>query len=173
MSIARALMSYAQSRGRSLDGLYEALAAQRAQRQASPSPRAPASRGTRAPAGPARGVDRSGNVLVLPTQWKGTHRTDGAEWNKQGATAIDIMGRPGTVVGAPEPGRVVRHGSAQGGQALYFDSLADPDDDPDYWYGHIGNMVPVGTVVRKRGGRIASISPDHPRPHVHADRIGR
>lgn len=119
--------------------------------------------------GPALGTQRSGNVLVMPTQWKGTHPTDSAPWNTQGSTATDIMANPGTIVGAPEPGRVVRHGSAQGGQALYYQGQSGRS----YWLGHVDDMVPVGTVVRKRGGRIAVISPDHPAPHAHWDRIGR
>lgn len=174
MSLAQALIGYAQTGGRDgVQPLLAALAASRAaQRAPMPTVRTPRSSGAGSSgSGPAYALQRKGNVLVLPSAWKGTHRTDGAPWNAQGSTATDIMSPPGTIVGAPEPGVVVRHGNAQGGQALYFDSLADPDSDPDYWFGHIGKLAPVGTVIRKRGGRIANVSPDHPRPHVHADRI--
>lgn len=175
MSLAQALISYAQTGGsRGVGDIYAALAASRATRaQAMPAVRRPRASASHAghEHGPALALQRKGNVLVLPTSWKGTHPTSGAQWNSQGATATDIMAAAGTIVGAPEPGRVVRHGSAQGGEALYFDRLSDPDSDPDYWFGHIDQMVPVGTVIRRRGGRIAVVSPDHPAPHVHADRI--
>ncbi len=171
MTVAQALIGYARSGGRGgVDDIFSALSASRAAR-------APAVGGPRATShghshsGPALGASRKGNVLTLPTSWKGTHRTDGAPWNTQGATAIDIMARPGTIVGAPEPGTVVRHGSAQGGGSLFFDRASDPDNDPDYWLGHVDQQVPVGTVVRRRGGRIAVISSDHAAPHAHWDRI--
>lgn len=175
MSVAQALISYAQTGGSDgVGGIYAALAASRAARARA----VPSVKGPRASAaahgddrGPALALQRKGNVLVLPTSWKGTHPTDNAPWNKQGSTAVDIMASPGTIVGAPEPGRVVRHGSAQGGGSLYFDRLSDPDNDPDYWLGHVEQQVPVGTVIRRRGGRIAVISPDHAAPHAHWDRI--
>ena len=77
------------------------------------------------------------------------------------------MGRPGTPVGAPAAGTIVRWGSAQGGEALYVDD-DDPDKDPDFWLGHVENRLPVGTRVRQ-GQPIARISGRHPRPHVHVD----
>lgn len=109
-----------------------------------------------------------GKILQPSANWSGTHITDGLDWNNGARTAIDIMARPGTPVGAPASGTIVRHGSAQGGQALYLDD-DDPDTDPDYWLGHIAKMLAVGTRVRK-GQPIAVISKDHPRPHLHIDR---
>jgi murein DD-endopeptidase MepM/ murein hydrolase activator NlpD len=112
---------------------------------------------------PGQGVEWNGKKLVLPTKWKSTHPTDGLA--DQGFThAEDIMGSPGTAVGAPEAGTVVRHGSAQGGQSLWLRA----DSGRMYWIGHIESNVPVGTQV-KRGQTIAQISADHPRPHVHID----
>lgn len=94
---------------------------------------------------------------------KGTHVTSGLGWGTK--TAVDIMAAPGTPVGAPTSGVVVRHGSAQGGQALYLQG----DDGFLYWLGHIDGMAPVGTRVG-RGQQLAVISADHKAPHVHIDR---
>jgi biotin carboxyl carrier protein len=96
---------------------------------------------------------------------KGTHITDGLDLNRGRKTAVDIMANPGTPVAAPVSGTVFRHGSAQGGEALYLRDRAGKI----HWFGHITNRVPVGTKV-KRGQRIADISPDHARPHLHYDR---
>ena len=109
-----------------------------------------------------------GKILQPGTSWQGTHITDGLDWNNGARTAADIMARPGTPVGSPVTGTVVRHGSAQGGQALYIDD-DDPDTEPDYWLGHITRLLPVGTRVKK-GQPAAVISKDHPRPHLHIDR---
>ena len=106
-------------------------------------------------------------MLTLPTSWKGTHDTSGADWNQNARSAQDIMAQAGTSVGAPEPGRVVRWGSAQGGEALYF----QPDSGGlPYWIGHVDERAPVGTRVG-RGGRVARVSSKHPAPHVHLDRV--
>ena len=106
-----------------------------------------------------------GGFLQAPTGWKGTHITDGLDMNDGQQTAVDIMAHPGTKVGAPESGTVVRHGSAQGGSSLYFES----DSGHTYWMGHIEGMVPVGTKVKK-GQPIAVISSDHAAPHLHIDK---
>ena len=101
--------------------------------------------------------------MLLPTKWKTTHPTSGLA--DEGFThAEDIMGAPGTRVGAPVGGTVMRHGSAQGGQSLWFKG----DDGRTYWIGHIESDIPEGTRV-ERGGVLATISADHPRPHVHLD----
>ena len=72
----------------------------------------------------------SGGFLQLPTKWKSTHPTDNLE--DEGFThAIDIMGSPGTAVGAPVSGTILRHGSAQGGSSLWFRG----DDGRTYWIG--------------------------------------
>lgn len=106
----------------------------------------------------------AGDVLVPPTSWKGTHVTDGLDWGTR--TATDIMARPGTPVGAPEDGMIVRWDpeGAQGGGSMWFKS----DSGRMYWLGHIAQGVAPGTRVR-RGQPIAVISPDHPRPHLHID----
>lgn len=105
----------------------------------------------------------NGAFLQAPTSWKATHPTDNLGWGK--SSAVDIMSRPGTPVGAPEDGTLVRHGSAQGGESLYFKS----DSGFDYWLGHIESDLPSGTRVRK-GDVVASISSRHPRPHLHIDK---
>lgn len=133
-----------------------------------PPPAAPAARpappgGAGAAPPTAQGVEWNGKKMVLPTSWKSTHPTDGLA--DQGFThAEDIMGAPGTAVGAPEGGTIVRHGSAQGGQSIYFKA----DSGRMYWIGHIESGFPVGKRV-ERGQTIARISSDHPRPHVHLD----
>lgn len=93
----------------------------------------------------------------------GSHVTDGLGWGTR--TAIDIMAAPGTPVGAPTSGRIVRHSSAQGGEAMWFLG----DNGLMYWLGHIDRMLPPGTRV-KRGQTIAHISADHRAPHLHIDR---
>jgi hypothetical protein len=103
--------------------------------------------------------------LLPGTHWKGTHVTDGLDWNDGRQTAVDIMARAGTPVGAPEAGTIIRHGSAQGGQALYFKG----DSGSLYWLGHIEDLGPIGHHY-DRGGVIATISPHHAHPHLHIDR---
>jgi len=105
----------------------------------------------------------TGKNLPLPSAWKGTHVTDNLGWGTK--SAIDIMGKPGTPLGAPENGTIFSHGSAQGGESMYFHS----DSGYEYWIGHIDNMLPEGTRVKK-GQVFAAISADHPRPHAHLDR---
>jgi Peptidase family M23 len=124
--------------------------------------------GTQAPGAAPQSVQGTpikyeGKKMILPTAWKSTHPTSGLE--KEGFThAEDIMGHPGTPVGAPEGGTIIRHGSAQGGQSIYFKA----DSGRTYWIGHIESDFPVGKRV-ERGQTIAAISSDHPRPHVHLD----
>jgi murein DD-endopeptidase MepM/ murein hydrolase activator NlpD len=76
------------------------------------------------------------------------------------------MAAPGTIVGAPEAGVVMKWNptGAQGGGSMYFRA----DSGKTYWLGHIANGLKPGTKVR-RGQRIAIVSSDHPRPHVHMD----
>jgi murein DD-endopeptidase MepM/ murein hydrolase activator NlpD len=108
-------------------------------------------------------MEMKGKTMVLPTKWKTTHPTSGLE--DQGFIhAQDIMGHPGTPVGAPEGGTIIRHGSAQGGSSIYFQA----DSGRVYWIGHIESNFPVGKRV-KRGQVIAQISSDHAAPHVHLD----
>lgn len=126
---------------------------------------APAFR-TRGAPGDLKRAAAKGADVRLPARFRPTHKTDNLGW-----PAVDIMGKPGARVGSPVSGTVVRHGSAQGGEALYIDG-PDPDKKPDWWVGHVENRAPVGTRV-KRGQTIASISGKHPRPHVHLARRGR
>jgi murein DD-endopeptidase MepM/ murein hydrolase activator NlpD len=97
----------------------------------------------------------------------GTHVTDGLDLNAGQKTAVDIMAHPGTAVAAPANGVVLRLGSAQGGQSMYF------KDDQGYvwWLGHIdGNYsLPQGTRVRA-GQTLSRVSADHANPHLHLDR---
>lgn len=122
------------------------------------------SQGSRARSKSEPMVKVGGKTMVLPDQWQGTHVTSGLGWGTK--TATDIMGAPGTPVGAPVSGTVVyfHPTGAQGGGSL----LLRADDGREYWIGHIANGVKPGTRV-KRGQVIASISGDHPRPHVHID----
>jgi murein DD-endopeptidase MepM/ murein hydrolase activator NlpD len=104
--------------------------------------------------------------LITSAGWKGTHVTDGLDWNHGQKTAGDIMSNPGTPVGAPEDGTIVRWGSAQGGEALYFKGASGKM----YWLGHIDGRLPVGTRVSK-DQPIAKISSDHKAPHLHIDQL--
>lgn len=110
------------------------------------------------------GVQFRGKKMTLPTSWKPTHVTDGLGWGTN--SAVDIMGAPGTPVGAPESGVVVRWNptGAQGGGSMWFKGQSGRL----YWLGHIADGLEPGTRVR-RGQVIAAISADHPRPHVHLD----
>lgn len=112
---------------------------------------------------PGKAVAAADGGIVAPASFRSTHRTSNLGW-----PAVDIMGRPGTPVGSPVDGTIVRHGSAQGGEALYIDD-DDPDLEPDFWLGHIDRRLPVGSRVR-RGQLVARISGRHPRPHVHVAR---
>lgn len=116
--------------------------------------------------GPQAGHDIwEGHTLIPEVEaGKGTHVTDNLDWNNGRKTARDIMASPGTVVGAPEAGTILRHGSAQGGESLYFKGKSGRL----YWLGHITNVLPEGAEVQA-GQKIALISPDHPRPHLHFD----
>ena len=106
-----------------------------------------------------------GKTYYLPMSQKGTHPTDNLGWGS--TSAVDIMLKPGTPVGAPEAGTIIRLGSAQGGSSLYFKGKSGKT----YWLGHIDNIHQAGTRV-KRGQVIARISADHPRPHAHWDTGG-
>ena len=131
-----------------------------------PGPTAPAD--AMQPSGGATyGQEWKGKIYVPASAWKGSHVTDGLDWNGGRQTAVDIVKDmyPGRPVGAPESGRVVKHGSAQGGSALYFLS----DSGHLYWMGHIENALGIGVHV-KRGQPIAVISSHHATPHLHIDR---
>jgi len=112
---------------------------------------------------PAAHNDYQGKTLV-PSVGTGTHVTDGLDWNHGDKTARDIMAKPGTPVGAPEGGTIVRWGSAQGGESMYFKG----ESGRMYWLGHIDDRLPVGTKVQA-GQPMAVISKKHKHPHLHFD----
>lgn len=101
---------------------------------------------------------------LIPGIQPGTHVTDNLDWNNGAKTARDIMGDPGTPIGAPEDGYVERLGSAQGGGSMYFVG----NSGRRYWLGHIDKQLPAGTRVRY-GQPLAVISADHANPHLHFD----
>lgn len=101
--------------------------------------------------------------LSLPKKWKGTHVTDGLDWNNGARTAIDIMSKAGTPVVAPFGGTVERWGSAQGGEAMYVRG----DDGKMYWLGHIDKRLPVKS--RFRAGQPISYIANTNTPHAHWD----
>jgi hypothetical protein len=107
-----------------------------------------------------------GAAFTLPTQWKGTHQTDGLGWGTK--TAVDLFpGGPGTPVGAPESGTVeyFHPTGAQGGGSMMYRA----DDGSEYWIGHIEGGAPAGSHL-KRGQRIASVANQSVSvPHVHID----
>jgi len=107
---------------------------------------------------PAKGM------VVTSKGWTPTHVTDGLGWGTK--TAADIMAAPGTPVGAPESGVVVKLGSAQGGQSMYFQG----DSGKTYWLGHIDGEYSLPPGTRVRGNETVSrVSADHAAPHLHID----
>jgi hypothetical protein len=117
---------------------------------------------------PSVGVVYKGEKMILPTTWKSTHVTDGLS-NEGFTHAEDIMGHPGTPLGAPESGTIEYYHptGAQGGGSIMFRA----DSGREYWFGHIQSDVEAGTHI-KRGQTFAAISADHPNPHVHIDYRG-
>jgi len=107
--------------------------------------------------------------VVDTSVWKpqGTHVTSGLDLNKGTKSAIDIMAAPGTAVAAPANGVVVRLGSAQGGDSMYFRD----DQGHMWWLGHVDSRYSLKPGTRVRAGQtLTRISADHPRPHLHLDR---
>lgn len=107
----------------------------------------------------------SGSAELIPSKsWAGSHVTDGLGWGTK--TAIDIMAKPGTTVGLPVGGAVVRWDpeGAQGGGSM----LVVTDDGREIWLGHIMDGAAPGTRFGP-GQIIARISPDHEHPHLHID----
>ncbi len=106
-----------------------------------------------------------GGFIQLPVAWKGTHVTDQLGWGTK--TAEDIMGNPGTGLGAPMAGEVIYYHptGAQGGGSM----LVRYKSGQEVWLGHIESGLGPGSKF-KAGQQIAVISADHPNPHVHIDR---
>jgi hypothetical protein len=111
---------------------------------------------------PMEPVQTNGKGFQVPTEWDGTHVTDGLGWGTN--TARDFILPAGTPLKVPESGKVIKWGSAQGGQSLWFQG----DSGRRYWFGHVDNRVPVGRRLKK-GQRYANVSADHDTPHLHAD----
>jgi hypothetical protein len=147
----QSILSGRSLRGRGLGDLIQSSFA--APPQAAPEASSP-------PSGAANPYNvQPGKGILAPASFSKTHDTSNLGW-----PAVDIMGKPGTPLRSPVAGTVVRHGTAQGGEAMYIDT--DGDGEGDYWAGHITGMVPVGTKL-KPGDRFAYISPDHAAPHLH------
>ena len=108
---------------------------------------------------------QDGNILI-PKVGQGTHITDGLDWNQGKKTAVDIMAKAGTAVGAPEDGVVLKWDpqGAQGGGRMWFKGKSGRM----YWLGHIDDSLPVGSQVRF-GQAVARVSSDHAAPHLHFD----
>lgn len=107
----------------------------------------------------------TGARLQLPAAFRGTHVTDNLGWGTK--SAVDIMGKPGTTVGAPVDGVVeyFHPTGAQGGGSM----LIRGKNGREYWLGHISHGVKPGTRVRK-GQMVAVIADQHvSAPHVHED----
>jgi hypothetical protein len=105
-----------------------------------------------------------GGVPIL--QQDLTHETGGLT----GFPAFDDgIGHPGMVVIAPETVTITGHGHAvrrdgtPNGLSL---NLAVGASGIRYWIGHLENLAPIGAKVKK-GGQLATISPNHEAPHVH------
>lgn len=114
---------------------------------------------------PAAAPAKAGVDMQLPTSWRPTHVTDNLGWGTR--SAEDIMGKPGTTLGAPEAGTVVywHPTGAQGGGSMLFRA----DSGKEYWLGHVAHGRRAGTRVG-RGQRLAVIANQHvSAPHVHID----
>jgi hypothetical protein len=134
------------------------------QRKAAAKPAPAATSGASSPApSPAAGAGKL--IDLTKPEGAGTHVTDGLGWGTK--TAVDIMASPGTPVGAPVAGTVMKLGSAQGGDSLYFKG----DDGVTRWLGHVDSKFSLrpGTHV-EQGAILTRVSADHPRPHLHYDR---
>ena len=105
---------------------------------------------------PALGPICPGDKSIL--DYACTHMTSGLEW-----PAFDTGWIAGRKVIAPERVKVYdATSSSQGGDAFYCEG----DSKIKYWVAHIGKVPAQGSVFAK-GAVLSTISPNHPRPHVH------
>jgi len=104
-------------------------------------------------------------ALKLPLHWRGTHVTDGLDWNHGQKTAEDIMGHVGQQVVVPFSGVVERWGSAQQGEAMY---LRDLQTGTRYWLGHVEDRIPEGSGFQA-GQVIARLAHHSNGAHAHWD----
>jgi murein DD-endopeptidase MepM/ murein hydrolase activator NlpD len=108
-----------------------------------------------------------GKGIVTSHGWKETAHAGGHTGGLPAFTQpADIMGSPGTKIFAPAGGVITKIGSAQEGGQSYF---ITGDDGYEYWLGHIDARLPVGARI-KANQLIATVSGEHPRPHLHIDR---
>jgi hypothetical protein len=99
-----------------------------------------------------------------------THITDGMDAGGSVWPAFDDgIGHPGMAVLAPEALTITGHGHAKrrdGNPNGLSINIAVGASKIEYWIGHLENLAPIGAKIKK-GGQIASISPNHEAPHVH------
>lgn len=133
-------------------------------------PPAAAEPGPGRPGSRVASVKPTGKGIFTAQGWKETAHaggvTSGLGWSEAESKPADIMASPGTAVYAPTSGRIVKIGSAQEGGASY---TLIGDDGYMYWLGHIDTELQVGDRFKKNQ-RIATVSGEHPRPHLHIDR---
>jgi len=99
-----------------------------------------------------------------------THVTDGMDAGGSVWPALDDgVGHPGLAVLAPEALTITGHGHAKrrdGKPDGLSINIAVGASKLEYWIGHLADLLPVGTKVRK-GQQLATISSNHEAPHVH------
>jgi Peptidase family M23. len=113
----------------------------------------------------APGWEPDKGVVQLPTNFSGTHVSDGLGWGTK--TAHDFMAPAGAPVNSPVSGTILyfHPEGAQGGGSM----LIRGDDGYEYWLGHIEGGLPGGRITA--GQEIARIAHQNvSAPHVHIDR---
>lgn len=161
-AIGNWLQQSRQGLGGSLKPLFAAISAMNRQQTA---PGTPPSASNPMPTPGGGAAPQAGPMLQPGTSWKGSHVTDGLGWGTK--SAEDIMASPGTGVGAPESGTIkyFHPNGAQGGGSM----MLVGDSGAVYWLGHVADGLGAGSRV-EAGQRIAAVSSDHARPHLHIDK---
>lgn len=117
---------------------------------------------------PALGPIVKGGTSILLQDL--THITDGLTAGGSVWPAFDdAIGHPGTIVIAPEAGKVTGHGHARrrdGNPNGLSINIFVGASGIEYWIGHLENLAPIGASLKK-GGKLGTISPNHEAPHVH------